>query len=117
LGRHFIVEQLEKNTIDKIYCPVRASSDEEAFDRVIGALQEVGLWSESYRARLFVFRADLEKDDFFSWSLEQYNELAETIDAVYHFAADVTLAAPFEIMRKRNCGMLRPILRLCLTKR
>jgi thioester reductase-like protein len=115
VGRHFVVKLLEGTDvkISKVYCPIRASDDNQALKRLVDALEEAGKWKESYRPRLVAFSANLEHKCL-GVSQELHEELA-SVDAVYHFAASLNLAANFEKMRKANCIPLKEVFRLCLT--
>jgi len=116
LGRHFIPYLLERKdvTIEKIYCPVRASSDEKALARVIEAMTMCGLWKDALRERLCVFAGDLH-DINFGASPTLYQELSASVDGVYHFASNLKLAASFDELRKENCQALLPVMKLCLS--
>ena len=115
LGRHFIPYLLERKDviIEKIYCPVRASSDEKALARVIEAMTMCGLWNDALRERLCVFAGDLH-DISFGASPTLYQELTASVDGVYHFASNLKLAASFDELRKENCQALLPVMKLCL---
>eukprot|EP00977_Amphora_coffeiformis_P007314 scaffold1586_cov158-Amphora_coffeaeformis.AAC.3 len=118
VGRHFIVDLLKCPDvhIETIFCPVRAKNDDEAFQRVINAMKAAGVWDQGFSSRIYAFAADLQ-DDKFDCSTEIYNKLVAKVDAVYHFASDLSLSASFETLEKKNCRFFRPIARLCLSVR
>ena len=53
----------------------------------------------------------------FGLSQDGFDVLAQRIDAVYHFAADVSLSASYLAIRKTNAFSMRNVLELCLHTR
>jgi thioester reductase-like protein len=118
VGRHFISDLLENTAagIETIYCPVRASDDNNATERLISAMEEAGTWNDCFRPRLCIFKGDL-LENCFGTSSDLYEEMIHSVDAVYHFASNLNLSASFDDLRKDNCDSMQSILRLCLTER
>lgn len=116
-GRHFIKDLLNDSPIplEMIYCPVRAGSDEEAMDRLKKSMEEAGTWDESFKDRLSVFAADLSQVAF--GNQEKFDEILEKADAVYHFAASISLSASYNAIREINCAPMREVFRLCAEKK
>jgi thioester reductase-like protein len=116
VGRHFVADLLKCSSvsIETIYCPVRASDDDTALQRLVEAMEEAGTWNDSHYPRLCVFKGDLQ-DEYLGTSSDLYEEMVHSVDAVYHFASNLNLAATFEEMRKSNCISMRSVLRLCLS--
>lgn len=84
-----ILAKLLSETPYTVYLPVRASSDEKAYDRVNEKFQyyfETNL--APYETRVKIFAASLEEENL-GLSLKQYNLLCSQVDSVIHCASMV----------------------------
>ena len=79
-------------------------------------MKACGLWRDELRSKLCVFAGDLH-DIHYGASPALYRELEGRVDAVYHFASSLKLAASFDELRQANCEALLPVIKLCLSGR
>ena len=117
VGRHFIALLLDRTdiAIDTVYCPVRADSDEKAMERIVKAMSDCDQWDEKYRSRICAFAGNMN-DEKFGASEAMYEDLLNA-DCIYHFAANLNLAAGFDEMRQANSVTMKPVIIVCLTKK
>ena len=113
LGSFLLSELLQDETIDVVYCLVRATSNAEAADRLKASMTERRLWNDEYASRLHVFAGDtslhhmgLDDDD--------YAMLGTGVDMVVHCAAMVNLVYPYEGLRSANVQGTRNVIEFAL---
>jgi thioester reductase-like protein len=107
----FVLKALLERSDARVRCLVRAGSPEEARSRLAAALDKYGLadaalddCAEALPGDVSVARAGLAPD--------QYDALAEEVDAIVHSAARVHWLAPFEELRAPNVDGTRRMLEL-----
>ncbi|MEV0457927.1 thioester reductase domain-containing protein [Catellatospora methionotrophica] len=96
--------------IEKIYCLVRGRTPEGSQRRLHARL---GL-SSAERERIAVVHGDVRLPDF-GLGAPAWNELAHVIDAVYHCAASVNLAAGYDQLAPSNVVGTEQVLRFVQT--
>ncbi|TCO56101.1 non-ribosomal peptide synthetase [Actinocrispum wychmicini] len=112
----FLVVELVKRTDATIHCLVRAESAEAGEERIEQVLRRYLAWDESYRARIRPVIGDIGKP-MLDLSRDQFDELAGTIDSIYHSAAIVNFTYPYDAMKPANVHGTEELLRLaCRTK-
>lgn len=111
----FLVDRLLRGTGARIYCPVRARDDAAARNRVLAALDRFGL-APPDTDRLVCFPADLAQPGL---GLEPARaaRLTDTLDLVFHAAAQVNFLYPYSALRAANVEGTREILRLAAPRR
>jgi amino acid adenylation domain-containing protein/thioester reductase-like protein len=107
----FILEELLRTGEATVHCLVRAATDEEARARVERALRGYQAWDESYRSRIVAERGTLEQP-LLGLSPERFDELAATVDAIYHCGAKVNFVYPYSALRRANVLGTKEVLRL-----
>ncbi len=110
LGSFLLVELLRQTTA-QIYCLVRASTAEQAQQRVQSALEATEMWLPEYNSRIVVLRGDLAQL-FIGLSSEQFEELSETVEVIYHSGALVNSLYPYSELKAANVSGTKEILRL-----
>ncbi|MEU8197136.1 amino acid adenylation domain-containing protein [Microbispora amethystogenes] len=115
LGAFVAVELIER-TDAIVHCLVRGQSRDEAWDRLEEVLRKYRAWDESYRSRLRVVTGDLAKPAL-GLSKEAYDELAGSLDSIYHSGAIVNFTYPYEAMKAANVLGTEELLRLATTDR
>lgn len=100
LGAYTIHELLER-TIGKIYCLVRAASDEDAYRRIVSNLEKRNLWKPAYETRIVCLAGNLERHNF-GFSEPVYNDISENIGYVYHIAANVSWVLSYNQLEASN---------------
>lgn len=113
LGSFILRQLLQDETIDVVYCLVRATDNAEAASRLQNSMEERQLWDDEFASRLQVFAGDtslhhmgLDDDDFAM--------LGTGVDMVVHCAAAVNLVYPYEGLRSANVQGTRNIIEFAL---
>ena len=99
-----------------VHCLVRASDGEHGLQRLRAAMEEAEIWDEAYAARIRAVEGDLCEARFGLGS-DRFDDLARRIDAVHHFAAEVSLSTSYRAIRRTNAFSMRNVLDLCLQTR
>ena len=116
VGRFVLRDLLSMEGDLVVHCLVRATDGEHGLQRLRGALEEADMWDEAFAARIRVVTGDVGEARF-GLSRTAFDDLARRIDAVHHFAAEVSLSASYLAIRKANAFSMRNILELCLHTR
>jgi amino acid adenylation domain-containing protein/thioester reductase-like protein len=115
LGAH-LIHGLLSHTDAHIHCLVRASSPEEGNSRITGVLKKYDLWQPAFSARIISVPGDISLDRL---GLDEkiFDQLAQTIDIIYHSGAQVNFIKSYRHLKKPNVGGTIEILKLaCLGK-
>ncbi|MEI8055437.1 MAG: amino acid adenylation domain-containing protein [bacterium] len=97
-----ILYQLLHETKYKIYLLIRATSPEEAFNRINSKYRyyfDIGL--ETYRDRITLLSSDIERQ-YLDLSSAQYNNLVDSVDSIIHSAALVKHYRHYDESYKTN---------------
>ncbi len=116
IGRFILRDLLQQNADLVVHCLVQADNVEHGFERLRNALQHAEIWDEAFAPRIRVVAGDIGQARF-GLSDADFNEFCQRIDAVYHLAADISLATSYNAIRKLNTLSLHNVLELCLHKR
>jgi thioester reductase-like protein len=111
IGAFLLCELLLQEPMATIYCLVRAKHLEDASHRLQQSLENYGIWQESFGSRIIPVIGDLAQP-LLGLSNQQFEELADRIDVIYHSGAYVNLVYPYTALSKVNVGGTREILRL-----
>jgi thioester reductase-like protein len=107
----FLLEELLKKTQAKIYCLVRAPSEEEGRKNIRNNLDFFSLWKENFDSRIIPVIGDLSKK-YFGLSESRFAGLANQIDAIYHCGALVNFVYSYRDLRAANILGTQEVLRL-----
>ncbi len=113
LGAHLIAELLAAGA-QVLICLVRAASDVEAQARVRATLARYALGPTLPHPRVRILAADIGRPAF-GLAPQRYAELASTVSAVVHCAADLSWAASYEASSAINVGATGAMLRFACT--
>ena len=113
IGRFLLRDLLQQDGDLVVHCLVRAENETHGLERVRAALQLAEIWEDSFADRVRVLVGDI-CDARFGLSEPVFASLCRRTDAVYHLAADLTLASPYLSIRKVNTFSILNILDLCL---
>ena len=116
VGRFLLRALLRQNPSLVVHCLVRGDSTEHAFGRLRSAMEHAEIWEEEFAPRLRLVTGDICRERLGS-SDADFASLCERIDAVYHFAADLSLLSSYSSIRTVNTLSLRNIFDLCLRTR
>ena len=142
----FILERLLRTTPATVYCLVRASgadsvpvwffadseesqqwqgdgayertgtqAERDGLKRIRETLELYKIWDDSFASRIVPVVGDLTKP-LLGLGREKFNELAGTIDTIYHSGAFVNFLYPYEGLKPANVGGTQEVLRLATTK-
>uniref|UniRef100_A0AAU1I806 Thioester reductase domain-containing protein n=1 Tax=Streptomyces sp. NBC_00180 TaxID=2903632 RepID=A0AAU1I806_9ACTN len=112
----FLVRDLMRTTTARVHCLVRGADDETAYRRLRSSLTWYRVWDDIDESRLRVRAGDLA-DERLGLTEEVFDDLARTVDAVYHAGATVHWLHPYEALRAANVHGTREILRLAARHR
>jgi myxalamid-type nonribosomal peptide synthetase MxaA len=112
----FLLEQLLARTSATIHCLLRANDTPHGLERVKAAMTRYQLWNDAMVQRLVVVPGDLAKPQL-GLDETRWNELAGTIDVIYHNGARVNFVYPYSKVREPNVEGTKTILRLASTAR
>ncbi len=107
----FLLRQLLNRTAATVHCLVRADDEAAGRHRVQDVLCRYQLWSERYADRIRAVPADLARPRL-GLQAARYDDLAGTVQAIYHCGAAVNLVLPYNELSPTTVGGTREILRL-----
>ena len=116
IGRFLLRDLLQQNDDLVVHCVVRAENADHGLERLRDSLRHAEIWDEAFAPRIRVVAGDIGQVRF-GLSGADFNELCQRIDAVYHLAADISLATSYEAIRRLNTLSLHNVLELCLRQR
>ncbi len=107
----FLAEELLRHTSARLHCLVRASDATHGMQRIQSNLAAYDLWRPEYASRLVAIPGDLTQPQL-GLSAEQFGELADCIDALYHPGADVNFIGSYATLKPANVHGTHEVLRL-----
>jgi amino acid adenylation domain-containing protein/thioester reductase-like protein len=114
-GAH-LLEQLLTRSGAFVCCLVRGSDEEKALLRIKRVMEEYGIWQECYKDRIRPVTGDISRERM-GLSQEVYDELAETVDVVYHSGAWVNFFYPYATLKANNVVGTQKVLEFVTYKR
>lgn len=112
----FLLHELLKQTSADIYCLVRAADVNAAKRKIQQNLSAYDLWQEPQSHRIMPLVGDLSQPRL-GLSLEQFDQLADQIDVIYHNAAVLNFVYPYSALKPTNVLGTQEVLRLACQKR
>ena len=116
VGRFVLRDLLRMDGDLVVHCLVRATDGEHGLQRLRAAMEEAEIWDEAFAPRIRVVAGDLCAARF-GLDRAGFDDLARRIDAVHHFAAEVSLSTSYLAIRRTNAFAMRNVLELCLRTR
>ena len=114
----FLLDELVRNTraTTRFYCLVRdrASGLEKPSNRVLETLKFYGLTGQSATDRIIPVPGDLTLPRM-GLDTETYQELAESVDLIFHCAASVNYVYPYSAAKPHTVGGTLEVLRFACT--
>jgi thioester reductase-like protein len=110
LGAYLLFELLQKTSAD-IYCLVRAEDNEAGLERLKQKLAFYQRWQSTFQTRIIPVVGDLAKPSF-SLTESVFEQLASTIDVIYHNGAQVNATYAYSRLKASNVDGTETILRL-----
>ena len=108
----FVLAELLQQTKATVYCLVRAASPLEGRRRIESGLAKLGLLSLPLH-RIVVFTGSLERDHL-GLSMNDYNLLAHSVDAIWHNGARVDHVVSYAKLRASNVSGTAEVLKLAV---
>ncbi|MBW4619912.1 MAG: thioester reductase domain-containing protein [Cyanosarcina radialis HA8281-LM2] len=115
LGAYLIKELLAQTQAD-IYCLVRAANLAEGKKRIQKNLETYGIWQKKLNSRIIPVIGELSQP-LLGLSAEQFQQMANTIDVIYHNGALVNFIYPYQILKDTNVLGTQEVLRLASQSR
>lgn len=107
----FLLQELLQKTTANIYCLVRAFDQKTAQERLENNLKRYSLWNEKISSRIIPVVGDLSQPKL-GLDPESFQNLAQTIDLIYHSAATLNYVYPYSAMKPANVLGTQEVLRL-----
>ncbi len=107
----FLLHELLQQTSAKVFCLVRAKSDQQAYEKLRSGLEQYGIFDPELMHRVSPVCGDLSSSQF-GLSAEQFNQLAKEVDAIYHNGALVNFMQPYSALKAANVLGTQEVLRL-----
>jgi len=109
VGIHLLKDLLLASTA-KVYCLIRARNEYDAMERITECLHNYHIHlDERLHHRIIPVTGDFSKSNL-GLTETRFNELADTIDVVYHSGSSVNFIEPYSYMKSANVEGLREII-------
>lgn len=115
VGKYLLVELLNRTNAN-VFCLLRGTDEASTFKRLIGELDDYGLWDVSFKPRIHIVLGDLSQR-LLGIQSERYDALSTSVDLVYHAAVFMHHLATFDTMKATNVDGTTEMLRFCSTGR
>jgi thioester reductase-like protein len=107
----FLIDELLRRTPATIHCLVRAAGAAEGLERIRANLAAYELWRPECSRRLVAVVGDLARPRL-GLAEQEFTDLAERIDAIYHPGADVNFIGSYSALKPANVHGTHDVLRL-----
>lgn len=107
----FLLHEFLQHSRANIYCLVRSSDVDDGRKRLRENLERYFLWNEQLSSRIIPVPGDLSQP-LLGLSPEEFDEMAQQIEVIYHSGAVVNLIYPYSLLKPANVLGTQEILRL-----
>ncbi len=107
----YLAHELLCRSAATIHALVRCRDAREGSSRLRERMTGYGLWDDAFRDRIRVLPGDLAQLRF-GWTPERFDEVAASVDAIYHSGAAVDMLSPYRTLKPANVGGTHEALRL-----
>jgi fatty acid CoA ligase FadD9 len=115
LGIYLLRELLAQSDVERVYCLVRARSEEQAMLRIAEQMQHTGTpLNDEQRSRIGIVLGDLSLPRLGVVN-ELYDILASEVQAIYHCGAYVNWIHPYSLLRLPNVLGTRAVAELAVS--
>ncbi|GAA4550928.1 amino acid adenylation domain-containing protein [Amycolatopsis samaneae] len=111
----FLVDRLVRAGVERVYCLVRAASDDAATARIAARTRRYGLDWTRVRDHVTALAGDLATPGLGLG--DRFHHLAARADAIVHNGSHVNFAYPYHALRAPNVQGTREVIRLACTDR
>lgn len=116
VGIHLLHELLE-TTSATVYCLVRARDEAHAIEKINDYFSAYHIQvGDNQRKRIIPIVGDLTQSDL-GLKKQQYDQLASTIQMIYHSGSSVNFIEPYSYMKAANVEGLREIIKLAAAEK
>ena len=113
LGAYLLFHLLQE-TRATIYCLVQSATVTAAQQRLEKQLGFYQLWQEPFRKRLVPIVGNLSQP-YLGISKQQFNQLANQVEVIYHSAAKTTPVYPYKLLKAVNVTGTEEVIRFATT--
>lgn len=110
----FLLQELLVKTSAKIFCLVRGKDKIDGKKRIKQNLKNYSIWQNNFNSRIIPVLGNLSQP-LFGLSAIEFQALASTIDVIYHSAAFLNFAFPYQALKPINVLGTQEVLRLACT--
>lgn len=112
----YLLDSLLKLTKSNIYCLVRSKTESDAKEKILNNLSQYGLRDSIDQSRIFPITGDLTLSKL-GLDPQQYKNLSEKIDVIYHNGALVNFSYPYDALKAANVDGTKEIIRFAAAKK
>ena len=112
----FILKSLLETDVSKIYCLVRADSEETGLRRLYDNMKQYCIEDFYDESRIKIVPGNLERH-LFGLTEERFNELSEEISVIYHNGAKVDFLYTYNLLKTVNVDGTFEMLKFAVNKR
>jgi amino acid adenylation domain-containing protein/thioester reductase-like protein len=107
----FLLAELLERTSATVHCLVRSTTAHQGRTKIKAKLKSFGLWNSSMASRIVAVPGDISKP-LIGLSPEQFEVLANSIDAIYHSAATVNFIYSYDVLKPSNVLGTQEVIRM-----
>ncbi len=115
LGIH-LLHALLKNTQMDVYCLVRASSSDKAYQRILDTAQKNHLFTLNDTKRIIALPGDITKENF-GLDGVTFSDISSSVGAILHSAAEVNMLLQYEALKATNVTATKRVIEFAQTGR
>lgn len=113
LGAFLLRDYLEYKASTKVFCLVRAETENEGIKRIIKNMKRWNVWNEEYLDRIYVVCGDLSEKSL-GLSEEKIEFLQNHIDIICHNGCEVNFSIPYSKIKQTNVLGTREIINILI---
>lgn len=109
IGGYLFIELLNRNAFEKYYCLVRGEHERDRWRKLRKALSSKGFSLRGLEHRIVVVKGDFTKPDL-GISEPEHDRISREADDIFHFAATMNWASPFNLEAELNIEALKMVI-------
>lgn len=112
----YLLRELLRRTQAQVYCLVSTADAASSIQQIADHLAGYGCWDESWRDRIIPVSGDMGRP-LLGLDAAVFDQLAATVDVIYHTAAHINHIAPYDQLKADNVAGVLEIIRLAARNR